>query len=49
MLPPIETKEMTAENDLEDLMKRVRGAIAEELCDSGQLTTDSGQQGIVEA
>lgn len=31
MLPPIETKGMTAENDLEDLMVKVRGAIAEEL------------------
>ena len=31
LLPPIETKNLTAEKDLNDLMIKVRGAIAEEL------------------
>ncbi len=31
LLPPIETKNLTAEKDLPDLLIKVRGAIAEEL------------------
>jgi hypothetical protein len=30
-LPPIETKNLSAEKDLMDLLKRTRGLIAEEL------------------
>ncbi len=31
LLPPIETRNLTAEKDLTDLLIKVRGAIAEEL------------------
>jgi hypothetical protein len=31
MLPPFETKGLNTEEDLTDLLKKVRGAIAEEL------------------
>lgn len=36
LLPPIETKGLTVENDLQDLLKKVRGMIAEELSLEGE-------------
>jgi 1-acyl-sn-glycerol-3-phosphate acyltransferase len=40
ILPPFETKNLTAENDLMDLLRKVRGAIAEEM-ENGKWKTEN--------